>query len=180
MDAVNEMVKYYDPIATSIKVGKGLNAFHIAAKQGESEKLKVLIEAHPNLSMTYDASNTTASQKVATKGHKEVVNFFLELGSGLATIVSSNGKTALHAAARNGHSKVMKTLPSIFSIPDQYIDDIDRITLRLSLEEANISPEHAFMIFFVFDSIAPFISLVVVAIESEKKKKMMAILNKLM
>ncbi|GAB4860308.1 hypothetical protein Ancab_011788 [Ancistrocladus abbreviatus] len=66
MDAVNEMVKYYDPIAASIKVGKGLNAFHIAAKQGESEILKVLIEAHPNLSMTYDASNTIALQTAAT------------------------------------------------------------------------------------------------------------------
>ncbi|GAB4858869.1 hypothetical protein Ancab_010346 [Ancistrocladus abbreviatus] len=111
MDAVNEMVKYYDPIAASIEVGKGLNAFHIATKQGESEKLKVLIEAYPDLSMTYDASNTTALQTAASQGHKEVVNVFLKLGSGLATIVSSNGKIALHAAVRNGHSEVMKTLP---------------------------------------------------------------------
>ncbi|GAB4858874.1 hypothetical protein Ancab_010351 [Ancistrocladus abbreviatus] len=51
----------------------------IAAKQGESEILKVLIEAQPDLSMSYDASNTIASQTAATQGHKEVVNFFLRV-----------------------------------------------------------------------------------------------------
>ncbi|GAB4859422.1 hypothetical protein Ancab_010888 [Ancistrocladus abbreviatus] len=69
---------------------------------------------------------------------------------------------------------------TIFSIPGQYIDGIDRIPPRLSLGEANISPERAFMIFFVFDFVAHFISLVVVAIESEAKKRMVVILNKLM
>ncbi|GAB4860304.1 hypothetical protein Ancab_011784 [Ancistrocladus abbreviatus] len=181
------------------RLEKGLNAFHIAAKQGESEILKVLIEAHPDLSMTHDASNTTALQTTATQGHIEVVNFLLESGSGLTAIVRSNGKTVLHAAARNGHLErqsrtrflveretkttavnrvgetvidtVEKThhpdirvilqehgVQTIFSIPGQYIDDIDRIPPRLSLGEVNISPEHAFMIFFVFDFAALFIS----------------------
>ncbi|GAB2234080.1 hypothetical protein Droror1_Dr00003317 [Drosera rotundifolia] len=110
VDVVSEMMKYYDPFAASIKARNGYDAFHIAAKQGDLEILKVLIEAHSDLSMTCDTSNTTALQTAATQGHIEAVNFLLESGSGLATIARSNGKTALHAAARNGHLEVVKAL----------------------------------------------------------------------
>ncbi|KAH9624380.1 hypothetical protein KSS87_011891 [Heliosperma pusillum] len=110
VDVIREMINYYDPIAASIKAKNGYDAFHIAAKQGDLEILKVLMDVHPDLSMTYDTSNTTALQTAATQGHTEVVNFLLESGSGLATIARSNGKTALHAAARNGHVAVVKAL----------------------------------------------------------------------
>ncbi|KMT05342.1 hypothetical protein BVRB_7g174770 [Beta vulgaris subsp. vulgaris] len=110
VDIVREMIKYYDPSAASIKAKNGFDAFHIAAKEGDLETLKVLMETHPDLSMTCDTSNTTALQTAATQGHTEVVNFLLETGSGLATIGRSNGKTALHAAARNGHVAVVKAL----------------------------------------------------------------------
>ncbi|GMH12323.1 hypothetical protein Nepgr_014164 [Nepenthes gracilis] len=110
VDIIREMMKYYDPVAASIKARNGFDAFHIAAKQGNLEILKVLVEAYPDLSMTYDVLNTTALQTAATQGHIEVVNFLLESGSGLAAIARSNGKTALHAAARNGHLKVVKAL----------------------------------------------------------------------
>ena len=68
------------------------------------------MEAHPELSMTVDLSNTTALHTAATQGHIEIVNFLLEAGSSLATIARSNGKTALHSAARNGHLEVVKVL----------------------------------------------------------------------
>ncbi|KAK9734878.1 hypothetical protein RND81_04G169100 [Saponaria officinalis] len=110
VDVVREMINYYDPIAASIKANNGYDAFHIAAKQGDLEILKVLMDVHPDLSMTYDTSNTTALQTAATQGHTEVVDFLLESGSGIATIARSNGKTALHAAARNGHVAVVKAL----------------------------------------------------------------------
>ncbi|MED6182528.1 hypothetical protein PIB30_029283 [Stylosanthes scabra] len=68
------------------------------------------MEAHPELSMTVDQSNTTALQTAATQGHIEIVKLLLEAGKGLATIAKSNGKTALHSAARNGHVAVVKVL----------------------------------------------------------------------
>ncbi|GFP99565.1 ankyrin repeat-containing protein at5g02620 [Phtheirospermum japonicum] len=76
---------------------------------------------------------------------------------------------------------------AIFTVPGQYADDPDDITPGLSLGEANIAPQAPFLIFFVFDSVALFISLAVVVvqtsvvvIESKAKKQMMAVINKLM
>ncbi|KAA8543923.1 hypothetical protein F0562_021900 [Nyssa sinensis] len=107
---VKEMIKYYDLAAAGIKARNGFDALHIAAKQGDLEVVKVLMEAHPELSMTVDILNTTALHTAATQGHIEVVNFLLELESSLATIARSNGKTALHSAARNGHVEVLRAL----------------------------------------------------------------------
>ncbi|KAM3691765.1 hypothetical protein ACB098_08G036900 [Castanea mollissima] len=110
VDLVREMIKYYDLADAGIKARNGFDAFHIAAKQGDLEILKVLMEVHPELSMTVDGSNTTALHTAATQGHIEIVNFLLEAGSSLATIARSNQKTALHSAARNGHLEVVKAL----------------------------------------------------------------------
>lgn len=75
---------------------------------------------------------------------------------------------------------------AIFTVPGDYVSTED-LAPGLSLGEAHIAHETAFMIFFVFDSVALFISLAVVVvqtsvvvIESKAKKKMMAIINKLM
>ncbi|MBA0582621.1 ankyrin repeat-containing protein At5g02620 [Gossypium raimondii] len=110
VDLVKEMINYYDLSDAGIKARNGFDAFHIAAKQGDLEILKVLLAVHPELAMTVDLSNTTALHTAATQGHIEIVNFLLEVGSGLATIARSNGKTALHSAARNGHVEVVKAL----------------------------------------------------------------------
>lgn len=76
---------------------------------------------------------------------------------------------------------------AIFTVPGQYVDDVDHIPPGHSLGEANIAPQAPFLIFFIFDSVALFISLAVVVvqtsvvvIESKAKKQMMAIINKLM
>ncbi|XP_042474978.1 ankyrin repeat-containing protein At5g02620-like [Macadamia integrifolia] len=112
VSVVEEMIKYYDIVSASIKARNGFDAFHIAAKQGDLEVMKVLLKALPELSMTVDLSNTTALHTAATQGHIEVVNFLLEQGSGLAAIARSNGKTTIHSAARNGHLEVVKALLS--------------------------------------------------------------------
>ncbi|XP_059297594.1 ankyrin repeat-containing protein At5g02620-like [Lycium ferocissimum] len=109
---VREMIHYYDLVAAGIKARNGYDALHIAAKQGDLDMVKILMEAHPELSMTVDISNTTALHTAANQGHIEVVNYLLEAESSLATIAKSNGKTALHSAARNGHLKVLKALLS--------------------------------------------------------------------
>lgn len=76
---------------------------------------------------------------------------------------------------------------AIFTVPGQFVDDPKNIPPGMSLGEANIAPQAPFIIFFIFDSIALFISLAVVVvqtsvvvIESKAKKQMMAIINKLM
>ncbi|CAJ1956066.1 unnamed protein product [Sphenostylis stenocarpa] len=110
VDAVREMIQYYDLADAGIKARNGFDALHIAAKQGDLDVMKILMESHPELSMTVDPSNTTALHTAAMQGHTEVVKFLLEAGSSLATIARSNGKTALHSAARNGHVEVVKAL----------------------------------------------------------------------
>uniref|UniRef100_A0A5B7BVT1 PGG domain-containing protein n=1 Tax=Davidia involucrata TaxID=16924 RepID=A0A5B7BVT1_DAVIN len=112
VDLVKEIIKYYDIGLAGIKARNGYDAFHIAAKQGDLEVLKVLMETLPELSMTVDQSNTTALHTAAAQGHIEVVNFLLEKNSSLAAIARSNRKTALHSSARNGHLGVVKALLS--------------------------------------------------------------------
>ncbi|KAG0489459.1 hypothetical protein HPP92_006322 [Vanilla planifolia] len=75
---------------------------------------------------------------------------------------------------------------AIFSVPGQYVEP-ENLPSGVSVGEANISHEPSFMIFFVFDSVALFISLAVVVvqtsvvvIESRAKKRMTAVINKLM
>ncbi|CAK9147212.1 unnamed protein product [Ilex paraguariensis] len=111
-DVVKEIIKYHDIGSAGAKARNGCDAFLIAAKQGDLEVLKVLMEALPELSMTFDQSNTTALHAAAAQGHLEVVNFLLGKNSNLATIGKSNGKTALHSSARNGHLEVVKALLS--------------------------------------------------------------------
>ncbi|XP_014494814.1 ankyrin repeat-containing protein At5g02620-like [Vigna radiata var. radiata] len=110
VDMVREMIQYYDLAGAGIKARNGFDALHIAAKQGDLDIVKILMEAHSELSMTVDPSNTTALHTTALQGHIEIVKFLLEAGGSLATIARSNGKTALHSAARNGHVEVVKAL----------------------------------------------------------------------
>ncbi|GAB2235696.1 hypothetical protein Drorol1_Dr00026131 [Drosera rotundifolia] len=110
VEMVRELVKHYDARSAGIKAKNGLNAFHVAARQGNLEVLKVLSEEFPELQMTTDVSNTTALHTSASQGHTAVVNFLLESRRNLATIARNNKKTALHAAARNGHLEVVRAL----------------------------------------------------------------------
>ncbi|KAG4205042.1 hypothetical protein ERO13_A04G078400v2 [Gossypium hirsutum] len=109
-DLVKEIMKHCDIVLAGLKARNGHDAFHIAAKQGDLEVLKILMKANLELSMTFDSYNTTALQTAASQGHTEVVKFLLEKGSNVAAIARNNGKTALHSAARNGHLEIVKSL----------------------------------------------------------------------
>ncbi|VFQ61941.1 unnamed protein product [Cuscuta campestris] len=123
VELVEEMVKHYVLRSAALKSRNGFDSFHVAAKRGDIEIVRVLLEAFPQLSVTFDQSNTTALHTAAAQGHAEVVNFLLETNSGLATIARNNGKTALHSSARNGHVEVVKGLlkkdPSIAKCRDR-------------------------------------------------------------
>ncbi|KAL2533701.1 Ankyrin repeat family protein [Abeliophyllum distichum] len=76
---------------------------------------------------------------------------------------------------------------AIFTLPGQYVDDPGNIPPGFSQGEANIAPKTEFTVFFIFDSLALFISLAVVivqtsvvVVERKAKKQMMAVINKLM
>ncbi|WZZ69159.1 hypothetical protein YC2023_080529 [Brassica napus] len=75
---------------------------------------------------------------------------------------------------------------AILTVPGQYVEDTSNLPDGHSLGEANIASTTPFIIFFIFDFIALFISLAavvvqtsVVVIESKAKKQMMAVINKL-
>ncbi|KAM0001407.1 putative ankyrin repeat-containing domain, PGG domain, ankyrin repeat-containing domain superfamily [Helianthus debilis subsp. tardiflorus] len=110
VDLVRLLIDQCDIATASIKANNGFDALHIAAKQGDLGVLKVLMEAHPELAMTVDVSNTTALHTAAVQGNIDVMNYLLDIESSLASIARSNGKTALHSASRNGHVHVVKAL----------------------------------------------------------------------
>ncbi|XP_073299565.1 ankyrin repeat-containing protein At5g02620-like [Primulina huaijiensis] len=73
---------------------------------------------------------------------------------------------------------------AIFTVPGQYVE---KKTDGFALGEANIANNAAFVVFFLFDSFALFISLAVVlvqtsvvVIEHQAKKQLMFVINKLM
>ncbi|KAG6481508.1 ankyrin repeat-containing protein At5g02620-like [Zingiber officinale] len=110
VDVVREMIMHHDASMAGIKAKNGFDALHIAAKQGDVDVVKELLNALPELSLTVDLSNTTALHTAAAQGHIEMVNLLLNADKSLALIARSNGKTALHSAARNGHVEVVKAL----------------------------------------------------------------------
>ncbi|OAY50447.1 ankyrin repeat-containing protein At5g02620 [Manihot esculenta] len=73
---------------------------------------------------------------------------------------------------------------AIFTVPGQYVEDKE---VGTSLGQAHIAKNPAFLVFFVFDSLALFISLAVVVvqtsvvvIEQKAKKQLVFVINKLM
>ncbi|KAH6762584.1 Ankyrin repeat family protein [Perilla frutescens var. hirtella] len=66
-ELVRELIQFYDLAGAGIKAKNGFDAVHIAAKQGDLEVVKTLMEAHPELSMTVDIANTTALHTAAHK-----------------------------------------------------------------------------------------------------------------
>lgn len=75
---------------------------------------------------------------------------------------------------------------AIFSVPGEYVDS-EGMSPGLTLGEANVAHQLPFMVFFVFDSVALFISLAVVVVQTSvvviergAKRRMMAVINKLM
>ncbi|KAJ4849677.1 hypothetical protein Tsubulata_012143 [Turnera subulata] len=138
VDLVREMIKYYDTGLAGVKARNGYDAFHIAAKQGSLEILKIFMEVNPELAMTFDSSNTTALHTAASQGHIEVVNFLLERVSNLATIAKSNCKTALHSAARNGHLEILRALLSKEPGLSTRIDKKGQTALHMAVKGQNV------------------------------------------
>ncbi|KAL4304262.1 hypothetical protein GQ457_10G009120 [Hibiscus cannabinus] len=124
----------------------------------------------------HDQLEHTLQTRKEVKGIAKRLN---KMHSGLNNAINSSTVVAVLIAT--------VAFAAIFTVPGQYIDDPNDVRPGQSLGEANIAPKPAFIIFFIFDSIALFISLAVVVvqtsvvvIESKAKKQMTAIINKLM
>lgn len=79
------------------------------------------------------------------------------------------------------------TFAAIFQLPGQYVDGSKGIPDGFTLGEGNIASKPEFIVFLIFDSLALFISLAVVVVqtsivvvEKRAKKQVMAVINKLM
>ncbi|XP_073066609.1 ankyrin repeat-containing protein At5g02620-like [Primulina eburnea] len=137
VDLVKELITYYDVGSASIKAKNGYDAFHIAAKVGGLEVLKVLIDAIPQLLATVDQSNATPLHTAAAQGHLEVVQFLLDRNSSLATISRNNGKTALHSSARNGHLEVVKAILGKEKGIATWVDKKGQTALHMAVKGSN-------------------------------------------
>ena len=83
-----------------------------AAKSGNTEKLKVLLEADPNAIHARDTDGSTALHCATWKGHKAVVAFLLDAGADV-NIHNNNdhwGTTPLHAAAHANQATIAQML----------------------------------------------------------------------
>ncbi|CAN1135377.1 Ankyrin repeat-containing protein At5g02620 [Linum perenne] len=138
VEVVKELIKHYDTVLAGMKARNGYDAFHIAAKQGDFETLKVLMEANPDLAMTFDSSNTTALHSAAAQGHVDVADYLLERCGSVVAIAKSNGKTALHSAARNGHLQIVKSLLSKDPGIATRVDKKGQTALHMAVKGQNV------------------------------------------
>ncbi|KAF5180383.1 Ankyrin repeat-containing protein [Thalictrum thalictroides] len=177
----------------------GETALDTAEKTGNSEIVTILQEYGVQSSKTIRPGASTARElKQTVSDIKHEVHYQLEHTRQTRKRVQGIAKQVnkMHAEGLNNainSTTVVAVLiatvafAAIFTVPGQFVDDPNNIPKGYYLGEANIAPQCAFLIFFVFDSIALFISLAVVVvqtsvvvIESKAKKQMMAVINKLM
>ena len=83
-----------------------------AAKSGNAEKVRVLLEGNPNVIHARDPDGSTALHCAAWKGHQAVVAFLLSAGADV-NIHNNNehwGTTPLHAAAHANQAAIAQML----------------------------------------------------------------------
>lgn len=178
----------------------GETALDTAEKTGNSEVKSILTEhgVQSGKSITKPKTAATRELKQTVSDIKHEVHHQLEHTRQTRKSVQGIAKrlNKMHTEGLNNainSTTVVAVLiatvafAAIFTVPGQFVDNPKKVPKGKSLGEANIAPQAAFLIFFVFDSFALFISLAVVVvqtsivvIESKAKKQMMAIINKLM
>ena len=93
----------------SIKGKKGSTPLHFAARRGNDEIVKVLLE-HPKVKIdTKDSSGKTALHLACSEGHSRVCKLLLSKGADIKAVTADN-TTPLHNAILNGHSQVATML----------------------------------------------------------------------
>ncbi|KAF5190600.1 Ankyrin repeat-containing protein [Thalictrum thalictroides] len=189
-----EVLTKLAPSLINVVDTKGNTALHIAARKGRTQILRKLLDHSETNTKAVNRAGETAIDTAEIFSNSEAMEHTRQTRKKMQEIAKQLNK--MHAEGLNNainSTTVVAVLiatvafAAIFTVPGQYADDPKKIPTGLSLGEANIAPQLPFMIFFIFDSIALFISLAVVvvqtsvvAIESAAKKQMMAVINKLM
>ena len=89
----------------SVKGRKGDTALHFAARRGNEEIVKILLQ-HSKVNVNdKDASGKTALHLACNEGHSNVCQLLLNYGADIKA-VSEDKTTPLHSAILNGHSQV--------------------------------------------------------------------------
>ncbi|XP_050314264.1 ankyrin repeat domain-containing protein 50 [Anthonomus grandis grandis] len=86
----------------------GQAALHVAARLGQSQVVKVLLESGANANQA-DIDGWTPLRAAAWGGHTEVVELLVKHGCQLDSVDAEN-RTALRAAAWSGHEEIVKIL----------------------------------------------------------------------
>ncbi|KAL6223682.1 hypothetical protein ACLB2K_002541 [Fragaria x ananassa] len=171
----------------------GETPFDLAEKFGSSELVSVLKEA--GAINSGKPSNPAKQLKQTVSDIKHDVQSQLQQTRQTGARVNKIAKKLkkLHISGLNNamlSATVVAVLiatvafAAIFTVPGQYVEDE---TPGYTLGQAHIAKNAAFIIFFVFDSLALFISLAVVVvqtsvvvIEQKAKKQLVFVINKLM
>lgn len=178
----------------------GETAFAIAEKMDSVELVNILKEAggeaakqqqvHPPNSAKQlketvsDIRHDVQSQFKQTRQTKMQVNQIkkrlekLHIG-GLNNAINSNTVVAVLIAT--------VAFAAIFTVPGNFVEELSQAPPGMSLGQAYVASNPAFIIFLVFDALALFISLAVVVVqtslivvERRAKKRMVFVMNKLM
>lgn len=201
MQIVQALLSYKGILDTKAINRSGETALDTAEKTGHSEIASILQEygVRSAKSMKLPARTDTAKElKQTVSDIKHEVHNQIEHTRKTRKQMKGIGKqlNKMHLEGLNNainSTTVVAVLiatvafAAIFTVPGQYADDPKNLTPGLSLGEANIAPKPQFTVFLISDSLALFISLAVVVVqtsivvvERKGKKQMMAVINKLM
>ncbi|KAK1429628.1 hypothetical protein QVD17_11842 [Tagetes erecta] len=110
IEVVKELLPYTTKEGLALKNRSGFDPFHIAAREGHREIVKIFLDHDPGLSKTVAQSNSTPLTTAAARGHSSIVDELLAHDPSLVYVTRSNGKNALHLAARQGHVDIVAAL----------------------------------------------------------------------
>ncbi|RVW39731.1 Ankyrin repeat-containing protein [Vitis vinifera] len=153
---------------------KGQTALHMAVKGQNIEVVDELMKSDPSLINMVDAKDNTTLHVAVRKCRAQIVQQLLSHKATDTEAINKSGETALDTAEKTGHAEITTILQE-HGVKSQYADDPEHVPPGLSPGEANIAPRTPFMLFFIFDSLALFISLAVVVVQTSIVERWLAV-----
>ncbi|CAH2038827.1 unnamed protein product [Thlaspi arvense] len=187
----------FDGINLNAMNKAGDTALDVAVKIGNAELVSVLKEAgaatakelgkprNPAIQLKQTVSDIRHEVQSQLQQSRQTGARVQRIAKRLKKLHISGLNNAINSATVVAVLIATVAFAAIFTIPGQYEED--RRKGPLLLGEARIANEAPFLVFFIFDSLALFISLAVVVvqtsvvvIEQKAKKKLVFVINKLM